>query len=392
MLVEKFVNRTEFSSYDDFYNNFELKVPDNFNFAFDVIDELAEKIPDGRAMIWLDDRGDYREFTFAQLKECSDRTAAFFRSMGIGKGDMVMLILQRRYEWWFSMIALHRLGAVCIPATHMLTKEDIVFRNNAAEIKMILAVNDGDIPSHVESAMPDSPTVKHLVMVGGKRDGWISFEEGFEKAAPEKFERVTENSDISLIYFTSGTTNHPKMVAHDFLYPLGHIVTGFFWHNVRPGGIHLTVADTGWGKAVWGKFYGQWISEGTVFVYDYHARFQEVKRNQTMLHNRYLYFPACLPDTEIQDNILLCSPYNLPLPYPGGSFRVRPFFPAALHHSRRASFRRGIQPLEADNRAQHQGGLRTDRNHSFSPELCGRFHDQAGCGGKTGPLLQDRNP
>lgn len=295
MLVEKFVNRTEFSSYDDFYNNFELKVPDNFNFAFDVIDELAEKTPDGRAMIWLDDRGDYREFTFAQLKECSDRTAAFFRSMGIGKGDMVMLILQRRYEWWFSMIALHRLGAVCIPATHMLTKEDIVFRNNAAEIKMILAVNDGDIPSHVESAMPDSPTVKHLVMVGGKRDGWISFEEGFEKAAPEKFERVTENSDISLIYFTSGTTNHPKMVAHDFLYPLGHIVTGFFWHNVRPGGIHLTVADTGWGKAVWGKFYGQWISEGTVFVYDYHARFKAV--DLVDLIQKYRITSFCAPPT-----------------------------------------------------------------------------------------------
>ncbi|MBR5017404.1 MAG: AMP-binding protein, partial [Spirochaetia bacterium] len=204
-MIEKFVNKTEFSSYDDFFNNFRLNVPANFNFTYDVMDVLAAETPDALAMLWIDDRGGRRDFTFAQMKENVDKTASFFKTLGIGKGDMVMLILQRRYEWWFSMLALHKIGAVCIPATHMLTAEDIIFRNNAAKIKMIVAVDENDIPKHVEEAMVQSPTVKNLVIVNTEREGWISFDKGVAEASPFDGPRVTENSDVSLIYFTSGT-------------------------------------------------------------------------------------------------------------------------------------------------------------------------------------------
>ena len=295
LLIEKFVNRTEFSSYDDFFNNFKLNVPANFNFTYDVMDVLAAETPDALAMLWIDDRGGRRDFTFAQMKENVDKTASFFKSLGIGKGDMVMLILQRRYEWWFSMLALHKIGAVCIPATHMLTAEDIIFRNNAAKIKMIVAVDENDIPKHVEEAMVQSPTVKNLVIVNTEREGWISFDKGVAEASPFDGPRVTENSDVSLIYFTSGTTSHPKMVAHDYLYPLGHITTAYFWQKVRKGGLHLTVADTGWGKAVWGKMYGQWISQATVFVYDYHAKFKAI--DLIGLIEKYHITTFCAPPT-----------------------------------------------------------------------------------------------
>ncbi|MBQ3319786.1 MAG: AMP-binding protein, partial [Spirochaetia bacterium] len=227
LLIEKFVNRTEFSSYEDFFNNYKLNVPENFNFTYDVMDVLAAETPDALAMLWIDDRGNRKDFTFAQMKENVDKTASYFKSLGIGKGDMVMLILQRRYEWWFSMLALHKIGAICIPATHMLTAEDIVFRCNAAKIKMIVAVDENDVPVHVEKAMAESPTVKHLVIVNAEREGWESFDKGVAAAAPFDGPRVTENSDVSLIYFTSGTTSHPKMVAHDYLYPLAHIVTAY---------------------------------------------------------------------------------------------------------------------------------------------------------------------
>ncbi|MCQ2603628.1 MAG: AMP-binding protein [Spirochaetia bacterium] len=297
MLVEKFINRTKFSSYEDFYENFRLNIPENFNFAYDIVDVLASETPDAKALVWVNDRGDYREFTFAQMKEYSDRTASFFKSLGIGKGDMVMLILQRRYEWWFSMLALHKLGAVCIPATHMLTREDIIFRNNAADIKMIVAADEEVIVQNIESSRSESPSLRHLVLVGGERSGWESFDRGIVNAAPFRGaeERCTKNDDISLIYFTSGTTSHPKMVAHDFLYPLGHIVTAFFWQQVEKGGLHLTVADTGWGKAVWGKLYGQWISESTIFVYDYHSKFKAI--DLVKLIDKYKITTFCAPPT-----------------------------------------------------------------------------------------------
>ncbi len=272
-MLERFVSRTDFSSYEDFMANFRIIVPESFNFAYDVVDEMAAQQPDKTALVWCDDKGDEAVFTFGQLKHCSDKAANFFRSHGIRKGDPVMLILKRRYEFWFCILALHKIGAICIPATHLLTTKDIVFRNNAADIKMIVAVADPEVIVHVENSESKSPTLLSKVLVGGSRNGWFDFNAEMDRA-PSLFERPTgdavpSNSDISLLYFTSGTTGMPKMVQHDFTYPLGHILTAKYWQNVRDGGLHLTVADTGWAKAVWGKIYGQWIAGCAVFVYDY---------------------------------------------------------------------------------------------------------------------------
>ncbi|KAA6332178.1 Acetyl-coenzyme A synthetase [termite gut metagenome] len=273
-MVEKFLAQTTFASQEDFKANFKIIVPDNFNFAYDVVDAWATEQPDKKALFWTSDKDEYRQFTFAEIKKYSDMTASYFQSLGIGRGDMVMLIQKRRYEFWFSIVALHKLGAVVIPATHLLTKKDIVYRCVAADIKMIVAVGEDVITNHVIDAMSESPSVKQLVSIGPNiPEGFKDFHKGIENAAP--FVRptlVNTNDDISLMYFTSGTTGHPKMVVHDFTYPLGHIVTAAYWHNLREDSLHLTIADTGWGKAVWGKLYGQWIVGANVFVYD-HEKF-----------------------------------------------------------------------------------------------------------------------
>jgi acetyl-CoA synthetase len=273
MLLEKYLSRIEFDSYEDFFENFKINVPDNFNFAYDVVDYYAEETPDKRAIVWCDEKGSYAAFTFKQLKEYSDKAANFLKSAGIKKGDPVMVILKRRYEFWFLILALHKLGAVCIPATHLLTKKDIVYRNNAADIKMIICVNEPDVIKHVEEAEPDSPSLKLKAIVGGSREGWYDFASELSKASAE-FTKPTGNNaptneDILLLYFTSGTTGMPKMVRHNYTYPLGHILTSRYWQNTVDDGLHLTVADTGWAKAVWGKIYGQWLSGTAVFVYDY---------------------------------------------------------------------------------------------------------------------------
>lgn len=272
-MLEKYVSKLDFNSYEDFYENFQINVPDNFNYAFDVVDEIALETPGRRAMVWCDDSGREAVFTFSQIKYYSDKAANFFRGHGIKKGDPVMLILKRRYEFWFCLLGLHKLGAVCIPATHLLTEKDIVYRCNAADIKMIVSVNDDEVVKHIEASLPKSSSLKHVALVGGVRDGWVDFTKELEETS-DAFERptgggATQNSDIMLIYFTSGTTGMPKMVQHDFTYPLGHILTAKYWQNVSEGGLHLTVADTGWAKAMWGKIYGQWMSGAAVFVYDY---------------------------------------------------------------------------------------------------------------------------
>lgn len=251
-----------------------INVPENFNFGYDVVDAWATEQPDKPALLWTNDKGDHRQFTFAEMKRYTDMTASYFQSLGIGHGDMVMLVLKRRYEFWFSIIALHKLGAAAIPATHLLTKKDIVYRCNAAGIKMIVCAGDEVITQHMLEAMPDSPTVEQLVSVGPDiPEGFKDFHKGIENAAPfVKPAQPNTNDDISLMYFTSGTTGEPKMVAHDFTYPLGHIVTGSFWHKLDESSLHLTIADTGWGKAVWGKLYGQWIAGANIFVYD-HEKF-----------------------------------------------------------------------------------------------------------------------
>ena len=272
-MLEKFLHKQFFSSYEDLYENFDISIPGDFNYAFDVVDVIAAETPDKTAMVWCDDKGNNDSFNFGQMKYYSDKAANFFINQGIKKGDPVMLILKRRYEFWFCLLGLHKIGAICIPATHLLTAKDIVYRCNAADIKMIVSVTDDEVIKHVEKAMPDTPTLKTKALVGDKRDGWLDFTSELENTSSE-FERpagsdATKNEDIMLLYFTSGTTGMPKMVQHNFTYPLGHILTAKYWQNVTDGGLHLTVADTGWAKAMWGKIYGQWISGAAVFVYDY---------------------------------------------------------------------------------------------------------------------------
>lgn len=272
-MLDKFIKKQDFTSYDDFYQNFNIDVPNDFNYAYDVVDAISADTPDRSAIVWCDDRGNKASFTFNQMKYYSDKAANFFKDHGIGKGDPVMLILKRRYEFWFCLLGLHKIGAICIPATHLLTTKDIVYRCNAADIKMIISVTDDEVIKHVEEAMPKAPSLKLKALVGEPKENWIDFSSELEKAS-EVFERpvgdnATKNGDIMLLYFTSGTTGMPKMVQHNFTYPLGHILTAKYWQNVSEGGLHLTVADTGWAKAMWGKIYGQWISGGAVFVYDY---------------------------------------------------------------------------------------------------------------------------
>lgn len=272
-MLDKFLPQTKFDSYEDFVENFRINIPGNFNFAYDIVDEMAEKVPDKTAMVWCNEEGEEAFFTFSQMKYYSDKAANFFRKAGIKKGDTVMLILKRRYEFWFCILALHKLGAIGIPATHLLTAKDLVYRNNSADVRMIVCVAEDEVIIHVENSLADSPTVKCKALVGGSRDGWYDFCKEL-KEAPDHFVRpvgseATTNNDISLLYFTSGTTGMPKMVQHNFIYPLGHILTAKYWQNVVDGGLHLTVADTGWAKAMWGKLYGQWISGSAVFVYDF---------------------------------------------------------------------------------------------------------------------------
>ena len=272
-MLSKYVSNTNFKSYEDFYDNFRINVPESFNFAYDVVDAIAAVEPNRTAMVWCDDKGAEATFTFAQMKYYSDKAASFFQACGIKKGDPVMLILKRRYEFWFCLLALHKLGAISIPATHLLTAKDIVYRCNAADIKMIVSVAEPEVISHIDAAEAKCPSLKLKALVGEGKNGWIDFSGELEKASgrfdpPEGSQSVT-NNDIMLLYFTSGTTGMPKMVQHNFTYPLGHILTAGYWQNVINGGLHLTVADTGWAKAMWGKIYGQWICGAAVFVYDY---------------------------------------------------------------------------------------------------------------------------
>ena len=295
-MLERFVEQTHFTSQEDFIANFKVKVPENFNFGYDVVDAWAAEQPDKNALLWTNDKGAHIQFTYADLKKYTDMTASYFQSQGIGHGDKVMLILKRRYEFWFSIIALHKLGAVVIPATHLLTKKDIVYRCQAAGIKMIVAAGEPVFTEHILAAMPDSPTVERLVS-GGREypEGFEDFHKGMEAAAPfVRPEHVNTNEDISLMYFTSGTTGEPKMVAHDYTYPLGHIATGCFWHNLHENSLHLTIADTGWGKAVWGKLYGQMIAGANIFVYD-HEKFTPADILQK-IHD-YHITSLCAPPT-----------------------------------------------------------------------------------------------
>ena len=271
-MIERFLKQTKFTSVEDYNKNLEFIIPENFNFAYDVMDAWAEEAPEKLAILWTNDQGEEIRTTYGELKEQTDQAASYLQSLGIGKNDPVMLILKRHYEWWVIMLALCKIGAIVIPATHMLTKHDIVYRNTRASVKAIICAKDDYIIGQIKLAMPESPTVKQYITLGDE-DGFHNWKKEWQQAP--KFVRpafVNENDDTMLMYFTSGTSGEPKMVAHDYLYAMGHLSTGVFWHNLHEGSLHLTVADTGWGKAVWGKFYGQWFAGATVFVYD-HEKF-----------------------------------------------------------------------------------------------------------------------
>ena len=271
-ILKKYCPRIEFDSYEDFRDNFRIEVPEAFNFGYDVVDEWARVEPEKRALLWCNDAGEERTFTFTDLSRLSNQTANAFSKLGIGKGDVVMCILRRRWEYWVVAAALCKLGATIIPASLQLTKKDIAYRANSADVKMLVCVNDDYVCTQAEQALPDSPTVQNLVIVDGRREGWLTFGELIEGES-DQWQRPTgeagvTSKDIMLIYFTSGTTGNPKAVCHNFAHPLGHIITAKYWQQVKENQLHMSVTDSGWAKFGWGKIYGQWIAGATIFAYD----------------------------------------------------------------------------------------------------------------------------
>ena len=299
-LLSQFVFQTDFESYEDFKENFKILIPENFNFAYDVVDAYARDFPEKVAIVWCDDNGSERIFTFKDLKYYSDKTANFFAKHGIGKGDHVMLTLKSRYEFWYCILGLHKLGAITVPATHMLKTRDIVYRIEKAGLKMIVCISDDGIPGQVNESHSHCGNIPFKKVVIGETncEGWIDFRKELEEVSPF-FERpsgeaTTKNDDICLVYFSSGTSGFPKVVEHNFTYPLGHILTAKYWQNVEDNGLHYTVADSGWGKCVWGKIYGQWIAGCAVFVYDY-DRFEA--KNMLEKASKYGVTTFCAPPT-----------------------------------------------------------------------------------------------
>lgn len=299
-MLERFLPRTEFSSYEDFIENYKVNIPEDFNFGFDIIDGWAEKERDKPALLWCDDKGGERRFTFGEMSAMSNRAANYFESLGIGRGDVVMCILRRRFEYWITAVALCKIGAVIIPATMQLTAKDIVYRLNAAKAKAVICYSDDDgfIVSQMEQALPKCPTVETRILTPDSREGWLPwgeplglFPDTYERPAGE---RRTSATDPMLIYFTSGTTGMPKMVVHNFAHPLGHIVTAKYWQQVRENKPHMSVSDSGWAKFGWGKIYGQLICGTTVFAYDME---KFVPRNLMDMLQKYKVTTFCAPPT-----------------------------------------------------------------------------------------------
>ncbi len=298
-LVNKYC-KTDFKDYNDFYQNFEVEMPENFNFGYDIVDVLADTKPDKTAIVWCNDLGDEKTISFGEVKQESNKMANALKSLGINKGDVVMAMLKRRYEYWFLTIAMHKLGAILIPATHLLTTKDLVYRISAANIKMIITTDNSELCNSIDEAQAKTGDIlKTKALLSGERQSYLNFvqlvneqSDVFERPVGEE---ATNNNDVMLAYFTSGTTGMPKMVAHDFLYPLCHITTARFWHNLDETDLHLTVADTGWAKTSWGKLYGQWICEAAVFVYDYDKKFKP--SDFLTLIDKYNITSFCAPPT-----------------------------------------------------------------------------------------------
>jgi acetyl-CoA synthetase len=321
-MLNRFVPRLDFDSYEDFYKNFSLIIPDNFNFAYDVMDELAEIRGNDKALVWCDEDGAEAAFTYAAIKALSCQAANVLRDAGVRRGDPVMLILKRRWQYWPVLLALHKLGAIGIPATHLLTTKDIVYRCKAADVAGIICVDDEQVMLRVDEAElklgkdageggsflrykafvrsahtpPEADIPGRALRAGGAPLPWADFNKLMEGASADfaRIPRVNANDDIMLLYFTSGTTGMPKMVRHNFAYPLGHIVTAKYWLRAGDGGLHLTVAETGWAKAAWGKFYGQWFCGSAIFVYDF-DRFAPASMLEII--SRYRVSSFCAPPT-----------------------------------------------------------------------------------------------
>lgn len=308
-MLEKYLSRTEFDSYEDFIQNYKLNIPDNFNFGFDIVDAWADSDKDMQALVWCDDHGNERSFTFNDIKKLSNQAANYFVSLGITKGSKILVILRRRWEYWVIAAAIHKIGAVLIPASLQLTKKDISYRANAADVEAIVCINDDFVISQAESALPDSPSVKNLICVDKSRTdsntGINSLKSLWKDFSSEAFkcsdvfnrpvgENATKTSDTMLIYFTSGTTGMPKMVHHDFSYPLGHIVTAKYWQCVEKGKLHMSVSDSGWAKFGWGKIYGQWICGAVIFAYDMD---KFIPNNLLHMMEKYKLTTFCAPPT-----------------------------------------------------------------------------------------------
>ena len=293
-MLEKFLERTEFSSYEDFKANYKVKANDNFNFAFDIVDGWAVEKGDNRALLWCNDEGEEKIFTFSDMSVLSNKAANYFKSLGLKKGDVALLILRRRWEYWVAACGLMKLGVTFIPGTLQLTKKDIAYRANAAGVSLILSLEDSYVNEQIELARSEMPGVLHYLMAGDKdKEGYINFNREFEKCDPS-FERSADSAggrDIMQIYFTSGTTGMPKMVMHNYFHPLGHIVTAKYWQQVEE---NKSVSDSGWAKFGWGKIYGQWICGATIFAYDM-EKFVPAKLLSMM--EKYRLTTFCAPPT-----------------------------------------------------------------------------------------------
>ena len=281
---------------DGILTKIEFKNEEKFNFAFDVVDALGRRKPDKLAMLHISEDGTERRFTFRDMKKESARAANYFKSLGIKRGDRVMLVLKRHYQFWFALLALHKIGAVAIPAPNQLLEKDFKYRFEAGKIKAILCTADGDVADAVDGAAAATPGLEHKIIVGGSRDGWHSFDEEYNIYSSHyaRTEDAPCGSDPMLMYFTSGTSGYPKIAAHNYKYPLGHFITAKYWHQVNPDGLHFTISDTGWAKAMWGKIYGQWLCEAANFVYDF-DRFNA--ENILPMFAKYGITTFCAPPT-----------------------------------------------------------------------------------------------
>ncbi len=292
-IYRKFIDRTVENG---LLTKISFKDQENFNFAFDVVDGLGSTKPEKLAMLHLSEDGTERFFTFQDMKKESARAANYFKALGIKRGDRVMLVLKRHYQFWFAVLGLHKLGAVAIPATNQLLEKDFAYRFTAGKVKAILCTADGDVADAVDAAAVKCPGLEYRILVGGKREGWRDFDEEYAMYSSH-FARTEDapcGSDPMLMFFTSGTSGYPKLAAHNYKYPLGHFITAKYWHRVNPDGLHLTISDTGWAKSMWGKLYGQWVCEAAIFVYDF-DRFDAEKI--LPLFAKYRITTFCAPPT-----------------------------------------------------------------------------------------------